>query len=111
MALQAQQIHVAYLEHVGIRTTVRCVAGRATLNFHGFVLEDEWSLLVGMATKANCILRGGPPHLLGPNRAVRIVAITALHQSLVDAMVKWHLELSLLLRVARITKLRLRFGQ
>jgi len=33
------------------------VAGRTTFDLHRFVLEDERPLLVGMASKANRILR------------------------------------------------------
>jgi len=75
------------------------------------VLEDERSLLVGVAREANSVLRCRRPDLFWPDRAVRIVAIRTPDQAFVDAMVEGHFELRLLLRVARVTKLRLRFRQ
>jgi len=75
------------------------------------VLENERPLLVSVARKANRILRGRGPHLFGSDCAVRIMAIATLHQPFVYAMVEGHFELGLLLRVTRITQLRLRFRQ
>ena len=68
------------------------------------MLEYERALLVGMASEANRILRRRGPHLLWPDRSVRIMEIGALDQTLVYAMVKGHFELGLLLQMARVTK-------
>jgi len=94
-----------------IGASVGNVAGRTTFDFHRFVLEDERPLLVGVASKANRILRRRSPYLLGTNRTVRIVAVRASNQALVDAMVEGHLELGFLLQMAGVTKRRLRFHQ
>jgi len=75
------------------------------------MLKHKRPLLIGMAGEANSILRRRSAHLLCPNRAMHIVAVRTLHQALVDAMVKRHFELRLLLRMAGVTKLRLRFHQ
>src|SRR5271163_1602135 len=83
------------------------VAGRTTFDLHRRMLEDEWPLLVGVASKANRILRRRSPHLLGTNCTVRIVAVRASHQALVDAMMEGHLELGFLLHMAGVTKFRL----
>lgn len=83
---------------------MRDMTGGATLNLHRFMLEDEGSLLVGVAGVADGVLGRRSPHLLGPNCAVHIVAIGALNQSFVHAMVKGHLKLGLLLQMAGVAK-------
>ena len=87
------------------------MTGRASFDLDGLVLEHKRSLFVGVATEANRILRRRGPHLLGPNRAVHIVAVRALDQALIDTMVEGHLKLRFLLQVAGVTKLRLCFRQ
>ena len=86
---------------------VRCVAGFTTFDLHRLMLEYEWASLVGVARKAGGVLRRRGAHLFGCDGAVRIVAISALDQALVHAVVKRHRELRLLLQVTRIAKLRL----
>ena len=111
MALQAQQIDIAYPQHVSIGASVGNVAGRAPLYFYRLVLEDEWPLLVDMARETDRILCRRGPHLLRSNRAVHVVAVRALNQAFIHAMVKRHLELGLLLQMACVAELRLRFHQ
>ena len=100
MALQAEQIDVAHSQHVHIRAGVGNMAGCATLDLYGLVLEYVGPLLVGVAGEANGILCSGSPHLLGPNGSVRIMAIGAKDQAFVDAVMERHLKLSFLLKVA-----------
>ena len=76
---------------------MRNMAGRASLDFHRLMFEDERPLLIGVAGEAHGVLGRRGPYLLRSNRAVRIVAVRALHQSLIHAMMKGHLELLLLL--------------
>jgi hypothetical protein len=71
------------------------------------MLEYKRSLLVCVAFEADRVLRCRAPHLLWSNRAVWIVAVRALDQPLIDAMMERHLELWLLLQVAGIAELRL----
>lgn len=78
MALQAQQIHVAHPEHVNVSAPMWNVAGRASLDLDGLVLEYKRSLLVSVAREANGILCSRGPHLLWPDRTVHIVAVRAL---------------------------------
>jgi len=111
VALQAQQIDVAHAQHVRVGSAVRNVAGRAAFDLHGLVLEDKRSLFVSVAGEANRVLCGRRAHLLRSRRAVRIVAIGALHQAFVHPMVKGHFELRFLLQMAGVAKLWLLLGQ
>ena len=77
----------------------------------GGVFVYERPLLVGVALEADGILRGGSPHLLGPHRAVHVVAIAALDQPLIHAMMEGHIELGLLLEMAAVAKLGLRLRE
>ena len=56
--------------------------------------------------EADGILRGGGSHLLRPHRAVHVVAIAALDQPLIHAMVEGHIEFGLLLRDGTCSKAR-----
>jgi len=111
VALQAEQVDVADPQHVRIGAAVGNMAGRASFDFHRLVLEDEWSLLIGMAREADSILRRRGPDLFRSDGAVHVVTIRTLNQTFIHAMVEGHLELGLLLQVAGVTKLRLRFHQ
>jgi|HubBroStandDraft_5_1064220.scaffolds.fasta_scaffold18591_2 hypothetical protein len=111
VALQAKQVDVAHPEHVNIRAAMRNMTGRATLDLYGFVFEHKRPLLIGVARETNRVLCCGGSHLLGADGAVRIVTIRALHQSFVNTMAERHFKLGLLLKMARVTQLRLRFRQ
>ena len=111
VTLQAEQVHVAELEHVGVGPAMNHVAGGATIDLHRCMLVHEGTLLIGVALETNRVLRGGHTDLFGQRRSVDIVAIGALNQPLIDAMVKGHGELGLLLKVAGEAKLGLRLGK
>ena len=96
------------LEHVRVGTAVRQMAGFTTVGLNGLVLKHKRPLLVRVAFEADLILRRGCPDLFRLHRAVDVVAITALDQSFIHTMMKGHFELSFLLKVARVAKLRLR---
>jgi hypothetical protein len=53
VALQALQVDVAVLQHVRVRASVRDMAGCASFNFHGSVLEHEWALLILVALETD----------------------------------------------------------
>jgi len=55
VALQAEQVDVAVLQHVSICPTVRDMAGRASFQLHGTVWEHEGPLLVLMALETDGI--------------------------------------------------------
>src|SRR5271155_3831967 len=111
VALQAEQVYVAQLQHVRIWTAVHQMAGLATIHLYRLVLEYKRSLLVRVAREANRILRRGSPHLMRPHSAVRIVAISALDEAFIYSMVERHIELSFLRQMARIAKFGLSFYQ
>ena len=107
MALQAEQVDVAQFQHVGIGSTVRQMAGLTSVDLHRLVFENKGALLVRVALEAHRVLRGRSPHLVGLYRAVHVVAIAALDQPFVHAMMEWHVELGFLLEMAPIAKLGL----
>lgn len=111
VALQAQQVYGRELQHMGIGSAVRNVARLAAFRLHRVMLEHIRSLLVRMACEADGILRCGCTHLLRLHRSVDIVAIAALDQAFVHAMVERHVELGLLLQVAAKAKFRLALYQ
>ena len=80
------------------------MAGHASLDPDRLVLKDERPTLVGVALVANQVLVGRRPYLAVTQRAVRIVAIGALDQTLVDTMAERFLEIGPLFRVARVTQ-------
>lgn len=108
VALQAEQIYVAHLQHVRVWPTVGNVAGLAPLDFYRLVLEHIGPLLVGMALVADKILGGRGTHLLWFHRSVDVMTVATLNQTFIHAMVERHIELRLLSEMARIAKLGLR---
>jgi hypothetical protein len=108
VALQAEQIYVAHLQHVRIRATMSAVAGLASLDLYRLVLEHIRPLLVGMALEADKILGGRGAHLLRFHRSVDVMTVATLNQTFIHAMVERHIELRLLSEMARIAKLGLR---
>lgn len=104
MALQAKQIDVAQLQHVGIWSAVSQMARLAAIHLHGRVFEHKRSLLVRVAFEADSVLGGGSPQLVRLHRAVHVVAIAALDQPFIHAMMERHIELRFLLEMAPIAK-------
>lgn len=107
VALQAQQVYIAQLQHVRIRSAVHQMAGLAAVNLHGLMLEHKRPLLVCVAREADRVLRRRSAHLLGPHRAVHVVAIAALDQPFIHPMMKRHIELGFLLQMAGVAQLGL----
>ncbi len=87
------------------------VARLASIDLHGRMLVDKRALLVGVALETDLILRGGSPDLLRAHCAVGIMAIRALDQPFVHAMMKRHVELGFLLEMASVAKLGLSLNQ
>ena len=111
MALQAEQIDVTQFQHMGIWAAVHQMAGLAPIDLYRLVFEYKRSLFVRVALEADRILCGGGSHLLGPHCAVGIVAVSTLDEAFIHAMMKRHVEFSLLREMARIAKLGLRFNK
>ena len=106
VALQAKQVDVAHFQHVRIGPAVRQMARLASINLDGSMLVHKRPLLVRVTLEADRILRGGSPHLFRLHRTVHVVAITALDQSFIHAMMEGHVELRFLLRGGRNSKAR-----
>jgi hypothetical protein len=68
---------------------------------------DERTLLVDVAFVANGVAAWHGPQLPHCSRAVRIVAVIALHQALVNAVVVWFREIRLGGCVASVAQLGL----
>jgi hypothetical protein len=79
----------------------------ASIHLDGRMLEDKRTLLVDVTFEADRVLRRGRPDLFWTYRSVRVMAIAALDQPFVHAMMERHVELGLLLQVACVAKLRL----
>src|ERR1035438_3807625 len=88
MALQAEHIPLAHLEEPGIGGSVGRMATGAALGLDGHVLVDERPLFVDMALEADCVSAGESAHLAHGCGSVRIMAVIALHQALIHAVVK-----------------------
>ena len=88
MALQTEHIHQAHIEQPGIGGTVGSVATGAALGLHRHMFVDEGSLLIDVALVADEIPARQSPQLTNGRGPVRVMAVTALHQALVDSVVK-----------------------
>src|SRR3954462_10034346 len=94
------------------------MAGFASLALHRRMLEDERSALVGVTAQAGLLIGVLLEHA-GPRsgarrrseRAVRIVAIRALHESLVHPVLDRHVELRANIGMTGVTKIHLLLGQ
>lgn len=75
------------------------------------MLEYKRALLVGMASEADSVLLRRRPYLLRLDGAVRVVAVDALDQPFIHAMMKRHVELWFLLEMARVAELWRGFHQ
>lgn len=118
MALQAEQVHVAVLQHVRICATVRDMARRAAFDLHGSMREDKRTLLIGVAFEAGIVAGIGGSDLthqmIGfprPCGAMLVMTISAFHQPLVHAVTERHIELGSLLQMASVAKLWLLLDQ
>jgi hypothetical protein len=87
------------------------MAGRAALDFYRLVLVNEGAVLIHVTLETHRILRRAHTNLLGPLGPMWIMAIRALDESFVNAMVERHVELGPLLKVAGIAEFGLRFDQ
>src|ERR1039458_10062514 len=79
VALHAYEAHLMPRQHAGIRRPVRLVAGPASFEAHGSVLEGKGSHLIAVAFGAARFVGLGGLHLAGQGAAVRIVTIDAGH--------------------------------
>ncbi len=111
VALQAQQVDLADPQQPRVGRAVRRVAASAALHFHGDVLKNEWSHLIGVALAADRESGRRDAQLAFRDRAVWIVAIRALDQAHVHAMAVGPCELGFLRGMAAVAEKRLGLDQ
>ena len=112
MATEAKEVDVVDLKQTRVGGTVRRVARQTTfVGLHWSVFEDEGSHGVGVALGAHRELTGRGTHLVAEFSSVRVMAVTALYESHIDAVTVRSGELGLLCRMASKAQLRLRFRQ
>ena len=88
---------------------MRCVTRQATLvSLHRSVFEDERAHGIDVALGANRELTSGSSHLVTGLRAMRIVAVTALDESHIDAVTIRPGKFGLLRSVAPVAQFSLR---
>src|SRR5208282_3098122 len=87
VALQAEHVDGHHFEEPGIGGTVGCVTSAAAFGLHRHMLVDEGSLLIDVALVADEIAAGQRPQLKDSSGPMRVVAVVALHQTLVDPVV------------------------
>ena len=91
VAVQAQQVDLAVIQQPGVGRAVRHVTGDAALDLDGLVLVNEGARLVRVAVEADHVLGGtGPlqPRSLCTETTVRVVAVGALHEAFLHAVVE-----------------------
>ena len=111
VALHAQDVDVGEFQKMDVGGAVRRMAGHAAFGLDRGVLEDEGTALIDVAGEADGVLGGGGAKLRLAESAMGIVAIGALHEAFVDAVMHGHIELSLVFEMAAIAELGLFFGE
>ena len=86
---------------------MRSVAGHATFRLHHRMLVYKWPSLIRMALEAHCVLRCSGAQLSRQESSVWIVAVAALDQPFVDAVMERARELLLGFQVTAVAQLRL----
>lgn len=87
MALQAQQVDLAYAQETRVRGAMWRMATGAPFRFYWHVLVYKWSARIGMALCASGVAAGQSLGLAKCGSAVNVVAVAAMNQSFVYAMV------------------------
>lgn len=105
MATDAQKIDLVLLQQALIRRTVRCVTSGATFDLR-LMLVNEGALFFGVAFVTDLISRSVRPQLFRPKCPVGAVAIIALDESLIHAVMKGTHEFGTHARVACVTEVR-----
>ena len=115
MALQAYGEHDGPFQQARVHRTVRTVASFAAIDTDSIVLEDKRTTLVDVAFETRLFIPLGLIHHMrtighaprGRGGAVRVVAIRALHEALVDAVLEGHGELRAYGGMAAVTEVGL----
>lgn len=119
VTLQTKCEHHRACEHPGVCRAVRDMAGHAAIHSHGRVLEHKRAALIGVAIHARLFVGFGRFHVTGTRavgpgrleRSVWIMAIGAVHETFIHAVLEGHGKLRPHIQVAAFTQRGLRFGQ
>ena len=104
MATQTKQVDLILRQHARVSGTVRGVANHAAFDFR-LMLINERSLLLGVAFVADFISSRIAAELLRPEGTVGIMAVVALDEAFIDAVMERSREFSANVHVAFIAKL------
>ena len=106
-------------QHPGIRGAVRNVAGEASIHADRRMLKEKRPAFVAMTVDAGFFVSLGMLYIARPRRvrpgglkrSVWIVAIRAVHETFVDAMLEGHGKLRTHATMAAVAEIRLDLGQ
>ena len=79
---------------------MREVTCGASLRLHHRVLKHKWPGCVGVAICAKRVLSMGSPGWVFSNSAVRVVAVSAFNEAILNLVSRWIRELRLNIRMA-----------
>jgi hypothetical protein len=111
MTLQAQEVDLTDPQETWIVRPVWRVATGASFGLHGYVFVHKGALLVGVTFHANLISTGKSPDLPQCGCAVNVVAIAAVDEAFIHAMVISLGEIGFGRSVTPIAEIGLSLGQ
>jgi len=100
VALVAEWVDGWHVQQAGVLGAVWSVASHAPFSLDCGMFIDERSAHLGVALGADRVLVGRGLHVVGPEGAMHVVAITALDQAFVHLVVERHTERWLVVGVA-----------
>ena len=104
VAFQADQVYLCALQQARIGRAMWQMASRAAFDLDGFMFVHERAGFVRVALEANQVLRPGRSQLAGLETTMLVMAIGALYESFVHAVMERPVELLLLIQVAAVAK-------
>ena len=107
MAFQAKEFDVVPRQQLGIGRTMRCMTGLATFDLDRRMLENEWSLFVGMAFDTGHIAVNRISQGFAHKTTMLVMAIGTFHAAFRHFMVEWFGKSGFLFDVALIAHVRL----
>ncbi len=119
VAFETKRKDLRTFEQAGVHAAVRKVATATTVDTNGSMLKNEGAALVDVAFETGLFILQAVRHHAWPRahlpgwsiRAMRIVAIRALHEAFIDAMLNGHRKLRPHIGMAAIAEVGLWLGQ
>ena len=111
MALQAQHIHLAHTKQAWVCGTMGRVATAAPFGFHRYMLVHKWSSGIGVALGADGVSAGQSFCLPQGCGAMRVMAVAAVKQAFIYAVMIGFGKIGLGVGVAAIALFRLFLNQ